>query len=223
MTVVNHIIEDVGNFQVEYFNEIPYEDLKCIMEGVSNLDKHKEDVNLKKIGQGSSSKVYSYKNYAVKKLIEGYEFGTSRDNDVSVLKDLSHLDCIPTIYAVLNNSTLIMQLVNGVTVNDFCEGSIKHRNITVDDEFVEKWDDALLSIIAGGYSPHDLHEHNVMIEEGTSNPIMVDTGWFFKHGNEYDIRDKDSLRSNESYSRANRWAGRVIRDYVENQRIYGNV
>lgn len=218
MTIVSHFIEGVGSFEVEYVNGIGYEDLKNIMNRLANVDREVYDNDFKKIGSGSSARVYSYKHYAVKKLYDGYTFGTEKDNDVEVLKDLGHLDCMPTIYAVVNDNVLIMQLVNGVTVSDFCENNVKRSNIIIDDKFVEKWDDALLSVIANGYSPHDLHENNVMIEETTSNPIIVDTGWFFKHGNEYDINDKDSLRSDESYSRANRWAGRVIRDYVSNNR-----
>ena len=212
---------NVGNdvCDVEIVNHIDYDDLRFIIDSLNSgriCDMNNAyDNGLEVLGSGSYGDVYGYKGYAIKKLYGDNNFEKKRCNDIQSMKDLSHLSCIPKLYAIVGGDIIIIERIFGVTVNQYCNEGIDDDSITVDESFVEKWDNALLDVISNGYSPDDLHEHNVMIEFETNRPVLVDLGWFHKHGMHYDTNDKNDLRSNDSYLKANRWAGQVIRDYVD--------
>lgn len=199
---------------VEVISDMPIEDLNYIVDAVKNdaLDY------LPKLGSGSYGDVYEYKGYAIKTLFrEDDEFkDDGRNNDVQALKDLSHLDCVPKIYAVINNKTMIVERIQGLRIKDVCEYGKAMDGVCLDRQFKRRFDDSLTNIILGGYSPEDVHEGNVMIEAGTNLPKIIDTGWFKRHHENCEEATVEELKCNvEGYSKAQRWAGYAIDRYLD--------
>jgi serine/threonine protein kinase len=198
---------EFGN--VEIVTHIPQEDLDYIV----NLYKTNDLDSLSRIGKGSYSSVYGYKNYAIKFL---NDLDERECNDINVLTELQHLDCIPTLYAHIDRKALIVEKIEGLTVAKYCNDMKNPLNI--DENFISKWHNALLDVVRAGYSPDDLHEHNVMIDEKTVTPKFVDVGWFFKHNKE-SFKDAtiDEAKTEYGYSRAEEWTGHVLRSYMVRQ------
>lgn len=203
-----------GN-NVEIVTDIPQEDLHYIVDLFSRSRDDFHDT-LERIGSGSYGSVYGYKDYAIKRL---YDSSDSKNKDIEVLKNLKHLDCIPTLYAVINNSVLIMERIYGKTVRAYChKGQDNNNEYGIDDKFIEKWENALLDVVKAGYSPDDLHESNVMIDSKTREPKLVDVGWFFKHNEDYDDFDIHSMKTDYGYSRAEMWTGDALRSYIRREK-----
>lgn len=167
---------------------------------------------LEELGRGSFGIVYGYKQYAIKYLKKE----SAMNSDVEVLKDIHTLECIPTLYAVVNDDLIIMEKIEGVTVRKYCENN-EENPLGVDNQFIDVWENALYDVVKAGYSPADLHESNVMICAKTITPKIVDVGWFFKHDSNYDDFDIKSVRRDEGYSTAERFTGRALREYVYTQ------
>lgn len=198
---------------VEIISAIPEEDLNHIVDMVK-----RDNLNVfEKIGDGSYSKVFGYKDYAIKSLVEGYEFGDNcgETNDVQALRDLSHLDCVPKIYAVIDNQTMIVERIRGLTVKAVCTHGQKSDKIKVDDNFKKKFDDSLVDIMLSGYDPEDVHENNIIIEEGTNKPKIIDLGWFKKHKYSEEKSIEVLKTRVTGYSNAQSWAGNVINQYLD--------
>lgn len=204
------------NYKIEIVNHINYDDLSFIVHNIDRIEMGTNRNTFEKLGEGSYGTVYGYKNYAIKRLYDSDFDNKGYCNDIQALKDLAHLDCIPSLYAVINNDVIITERIFGVTVDEYCNGYHYEGNKSlINESFVRKWDEALFNVILNGYSPEDLHESNVMIEFETCRPMFIDLGFFRKHNTSYDFNDEDSIRSNEGYSKANRWTGKTIREYVD--------
>jgi RIO-like serine/threonine protein kinase len=202
---------------IEIVNQIPQEDLNYIAQKF----KDGELAELQTIGRGSFGKVYGYKDYAIKRL---FDETNEKNRDIAVLKDISHLECIPTLYATIDNKLLISERIYGKTVEMYSSDISNPYNI--DDRIIEDWHNALFSVIREGYSPDDVHENNVMISRDGELKI-VDVGWFFKHGCEPNHFDDDSVKNEYGYERAEQWAGYHLKRYInrlemERQRTYNN-
>lgn len=201
--------------QIEIVNPIPQDDLDFITQKF--MDDELSD--LMTLGKGSYGKVYGYKDYAIKKI---FDVTITKNKDIEVLKDISHLKCIPTLYATIDNKLLISERVYGKTVERY--SSETHNPYNIDERILDDWHNALFSIIREGYSPDDLHENNVMISKDGELKI-VDVGWFFKHGFDENRFDDDSVKEEYGYERANQWAGFYLKKYInklemERQRTY---
>lgn len=196
--------------QVEIIENMPMDDLYAIIDGLEEDFRHFE-----KIGSGSFGYVYGYGDFAIKIFKEE---GNELNRDIGVLKDIGHLDCIPTLYAVIDDSIIIMERIHGKTVRQYCYGDDNNNEYGIDDNFIEKWENALLEVIKAGYSPDDLHESNVMIDSKTREPKLVDVGWFFKHESNYDNFDIHKMKTDYGYSRANTWTGDALKGYVRREK-----
>lgn len=190
-------------------------DLLDITNAINN-EMINEENGFSVLGKGTYGTVFGYKDYAIKIF---YDEDDDKNNDVEVLKNLDYLDCIPNLYALIDYKFLVMQRVKGNTVRQFCVEGAKNEKIFIDETFIEKWENALLDIVKAGYSPDDLHESNVMIDEDTLMPMMVDVGWFFKHNEDYNNFDIHMMKTDYGYSRAQTWTGDSLKIYVKRQRV----
>lgn len=205
---------------VEIVNEIAQEDLDYMVNTIKNC----ELANFEKLGQGWYSNVYGYEKYAVKILKDSYDFDNHECRDVKVLKDLSDLECVPTLYAVIDNRIMITERVFGVTVSDVYECNEKAVDVDLNHSFLDKFEEYLIDVIVGGYSPQDLHGENVMIDLNTNKPKFVDTGWFRRNNREFDLIDfieMDSIKSDVGYYRAMNSCGARIRTILANKELQG--
>jgi tRNA A-37 threonylcarbamoyl transferase component Bud32 len=205
---MTNVIEMMG-YQVELVNEIPMEDVETILKSYEG-----NFGSLRMIGSGSYGDVFGYEQYAIKR----FQYESSMNRDIDVLKDISHLDFIPTLYAVIDDCVMIMERVEGKTVRDYCNYGMDDGNIAnVDHSFIEMFEENLIEVIKNGYSPEDLHESNVMIDFKTNTLKMVDVGYFKKHYSDYDNFDIHSIKKNVGYSTANTWTGRALQRYIDKQ------
>lgn len=201
---------------IEIFSHMPEADLNHITDMISRNNLNIFD----RLGSGSYGEVYGYKGFAIKMLDESEFCDDGENNDVEVLQNLAHLDCVPKLYAVVDKSIMIVERIRGLTIRDITEQGKEMDTINLDERFEEKFDLSLKAIIDSGYSPNDLHESNVMIEEITNNPKIVDVGWFKRHhwtkGNYSDV--DEIVGSIDGYSRAHRWTGNAVSRYVKQKR-----
>lgn len=197
--------------KVEIFNHIPQSDLDYIIQNYSEGTAEK---NFETLGRGAYGKVLGYKNYAIKR----FHDSTSRSNrDISVLKDIGYLDCLPNIYACVENpdaqyKIMITERVKGITIGDYLEKD-KCNTANVDFNFVKKFENALLKVVEAGYNPQDIHNFNVMIDMERKEPIIVDVGLFYKHGKKY--KTIEEMRKNDSYRSAVGWTGDSLKKYIK--------
>jgi serine/threonine protein kinase len=207
---MTNTIEIMG-CRVEMVNEIPMEDIEVIIksyEGRFGSFSH--------IGSGSYGDVFGYNQYAIKRFQDEDD---EYNRDIEVLKDISHLEFIPTLYAVIDDCVMIMERIDGRTVREYCNYGRDDGNIAnVDQNFVDMFENCLIEIVKNGYSPEDLHESNVMIDFVTKTPKIVDVGYFKKHYSDYDNFDIHTIKNSDGgYSRANMWTGKSLQRYVDKQ------
>lgn len=186
---------------VEIVNDIP----SHVVEYVAKC-YHKNDFStLEKIGEGGFGSVYKLGDYAIKFIHDPNEYG---NNDANVLKDICHLESIPTLYAVIEDSVIIVDRVDGMTVLDYSHKDSNPYGLT--RESIERWNQTLDEIVRLGYSPYDLHEENVMVDKN-GNVKIVDVGFFKKHhGDDTYTKEKD-----RGYRKAQSWAGAYLRNYMD--------
>lgn len=189
---------------VEVVNSIPEEDLEFIIACYQNEDLHE----LEELGSGASAMVYGYKDYAIKVPRDEGE----TDEDIIALRDLGHLEGIPTLYAVLDDSIIIMERVYGDTIGDYEDNCLSndYSEIFTEDKLLE-FENILVAIIENGYNPRDVHENNVMVDTKRNKLVIVDVGWFLPLGVNAPSEDYGSY---SGYTTAFSWAGRILRRLV---------
>jgi tRNA A-37 threonylcarbamoyl transferase component Bud32 len=163
------------------------------------------DEEFERIGSGSYGTVYGYKGFAIKYIHDPSDYG---NNDVQALKDLSHLDCIPTLYAVVDNRLIITDKIIGENVKSYVHKD--DNSLNIGEEILDHLNDILSSILFNGYSPQDVHWNNVMIETSTKTLKIVDLGFFFKHEKEY---NDNNYSTDDGYQDALDWVGKDFRKY----------
>jgi hypothetical protein len=164
------------------------------------------DEEFERIGSGSYGTVYGYKGFAIKYLYDLEDsFG---NNDVQALKDLCHLDCIPTLYAVVDGRLIITERIIGENVKSYVHKDDNELNL--DEGIIEHFSNILTDILFNGYSPQDVHWNNVMIETSTKTLKIVDLGFFYKHEKDY---NENTYSTNDGYQDALDWVGKDLRKY----------
>lgn len=184
---------------IRIINDIPLEVVNHIYNVYKNEEWHKLDC----IGRGASGKVYQYRDYAVKRLLRK----NVKHKDIEILEALQGVSCIPTLFATIDERVIIMDRVKGVTLYQYIYGNVK---IHIDPKFDKLYEQGLIEIIKVGYSPKDLHEENIMIDQN-GKPVIVDVGLFQRV--ERDLDDKAIeilLQTNDDAI----WSLNLIRQYV---------
>src|SRR5690606_24508914 len=95
--------------EVEIIENMSMDDLYAIIDELNNNNFR----NFEKIGSGSYGHVWGYGDYAIKKFKDRND---KQNRDIQVLKDIGHLDCIPTLYAVIDDHVMILERVKGKTI-----------------------------------------------------------------------------------------------------------
>lgn len=175
---------------VRVYNSISADDLSHIYQ----LYKEGRWEELELLGSGAVSRVFGYKDYAIK-VAKKKELW-----DIPILKSLQGMPCIPILYATIDKKVIIMERVRGVTVYDYIyqnERGMKKVDQFIHPDFNEIYKEGLTDIIKAGYSPKDLHEANVMINQ-TGRPVIIDVGSFEKLDGDFSLEDDiDALWSLE--------------------------
>lgn len=192
MATSEEVAENLKDFKLlsaEIVTPFPIGDFKEIVMNLNEYKKTKEIPKaFKKLGQGYFGIVFAYKNYAVKYVKGGADSYSDYNNqknikelaDATVLKRIHHLECVPTLYAVIDNNTVIMEKIDGMTIQEYREQMLdidKLDNFICDD-FVELHSDYMKDILLCGMIPNDLHSSNVMVERITGKPKIIDVGLF---------------------------------------------
>lgn len=130
----------------------------------------------KRLGHGFYGTVYGYKDYAIKY----FRYGIDSDSkDISMLKRLQHLKCVPKLYEVIGDKAIVTSRVRGYTIHRYMQ-YVESKRIDnfVSPRFNIEYKKALQDIMRAGIKPADLHNENIMIEESTGLPVIVDLGEF---------------------------------------------
>lgn len=200
--------------EVELFGDISENDILRIVES-KNKEYPMRDLEV--IGSGSFSRVYTHNGYAIKHITRPNDLNNC--NDIQAFKDLRDCKYIPKLYAIIDNDIIVMERINGQTIGDYRRSIRNGLETTIGEGFMNDFKDALVSIISMGYSPHDTHHDNVMVDYNNNIPRIIDLGWFFKHYKEFN--SNEDMSKEDNYLTAMEWAGTVIEeciDYNESRR-----
>lgn len=192
---------------IEIVNEMDLVDLTHILECYCQW-KENEYVgrlgDFTHLGSGTYGIVYGYKNFAIKRIKERSLKGVNED--ATILKELSHLDFIPKLYAVIDDSLIIMERIEGDTV-DWHHMS-RENFLKLDYRIIDSFEDKLYEIYNSGWIPNDLHEGNVMICEKTRDIKIIDVGAFYKRIPSYDY--DEFVEMNDAMD----WVGDKLKDII---------
>jgi len=138
-----------------------------INEGLKTFDR---------LGHGFYGTVYGYKDYAIKYFRYGMD---SFSKDIEMLVRLQHIKHVPRLYEVIDNKAIVISRVRGYTIHKYM-ANVESKRIDnfVSPRFNIEYKKALQDIMRAGIHPADLHNENVMIEEATGLPVIVDLGEF---------------------------------------------
>ena len=175
-----------GQTDIEVVNPISSSDLTELVKMINS----KEIRQLASLGSGGFGEVWEYKDYAIKYLYdlnrEDYSnWIVDEENfeatDTKVLKRLQGYDFVPKFYSVIDKRYLIIEKIEGETVDDYTYVPRNESNNYINPEFIEKYKESLRTILKIGYMPNDLHKGNVMIRKDSGLPVIVDVGLFYKN------------------------------------------
>lgn len=168
------------------------------------------DNKFERIGSGTYGTVYGYKNYAIK-FIENER--DKQNKDIEVLKEISYLHCIPTLYAVIDNKIIIVERIEGQTVTQYIANYENPYNI--DERIIDELDEALKTVVKAGYNPRDLHKKNVMITPDAEIKL-VDVGWFVElEEYEKEYLTEGRYRRIEGFYTCQDWTGDSLKYWLE--------
>jgi len=188
---------------VEVVNNIPEEDLQFIAQGYQDDFC---DAQFELLGTGTSGAVYGYKDYAIKVPIH------VSDNlmcDIETMMDLEELDFIPNVYAIFDcGKGFVMDRVHGATVSKYLNRT-KGNPFLIDESSIDEFETMLLAIMSKGYSPYDLHQGNVMIDNNGKLKI-IDVGAF-----EFSAYPLEDYQMDSAYQDAKFFISLSLRDYFE--------
>jgi predicted Ser/Thr protein kinase len=128
---IKTIKEQLHFEDIQFVNEIITEDIQYIFE---QFIKNKCQ-DLVELGKGGFSRVYEYKDYAIKIFRDGVYGECNKDPEI--LKKICHLDLYPKLYAYYPRKFMITEKIHGYTLNKYRDLNtskklefIKHLNIT---------------------------------------------------------------------------------------------
>lgn len=197
----------VRPIKVELVNDIPMDVVEYIMDVYESNEIGK---TLELIGSGTYGRVYALgEKYAIKVSVGSNTMSQMYSNDANILQKLSHIEAIPTLYAIIDNKCLIMERVNGAELDSYRHALNNPYNVT--HQTLTEWDEALLQIIDAGYSPFDLHENNVMISKDGRVKI-VDVGFFREHS----LDSTEDYKYDKGWRDAQSWSGYTLKRYIKN-------
>jgi serine/threonine protein kinase len=214
--------------EIEVVAPIPLPDLMHMVDILNKGFNSEEFISLERLGAGAFGTVVGYKNYAIKYIREvrrprnetDLTFLSEEASDAYFLKALQPIKAIPRLYAIIDNNVIIMERIDGITVDDYkhevnngiCENYI-------DESFNEVFEHSLKEILHLGYVPIDLHGQNVMICKKTGLPRIVDVGMFKETDkNNFSDIDKINLYNCWDTSSAIDWVSRPMSRYIEQKR-----
>lgn len=165
--------------------------IKVVRAGVYSREFRELDF----LGEGACGIVRGYKEYAIKCSNADGEWMSESESDYQVPDDklpdgaiLNDLQCVPSIpklYAIIDDSTIIVERVRGMNVSTFTKKMMQGLTDNfVNEDFLNVYKRDLLHIVKAGYFPYDLHGSNVMICEQSGLPKIIDVGCFAKRKNE---------------------------------------
>lgn len=182
-----------------------------INEGLKTFDR---------LGHGFYGTVYGYKDYAIKY----FRYGRDSDSkDVLMLKRLQHLKCVPRLHEVIGTKAIVTSRIRGYTINRYMQyAETKRIDNFVSPVFNIEYQKALQDIMRAGIKPVDLHNENVMIEESTGLPVIVDLGEFRNESySEWAIENLNFLGRQETYDEIILPMSKYINDtYIEEAEQY---
>lgn len=186
------IITDLG----QKFKEVLLDIETIIKEDTLNK-------NLKYLGKGCSSRVYTYGNFAIKIFSKKKDSYMYRDEDYKFLDILKDSSYFPNLYAYKEGEFMIVDYIKGYNVSDIdiaLKNSYFSSN-TIDNltKIIGKqiWD---VVDICKKYNiiPFDLHPNNIKINN-EGKLYVIDVGYFSQFSRDINKENYLSEESIESY------------------------
>lgn len=169
----DYLVEDEPDQLKIYSNRIHSQDVEAIMA----LHTSKKLVTLPKLGGGENGTVFMFegvqgKQYAVKSI----DYRRYDSEDVFFVEKLMGCDRLPTVYMSYGKSLLVMEKVDGSTLEELVEDMDKIENIA--DNFMDVLWEQVNFCLSRGVIPYDLKFSNIMVDRRTGLPVIVDFGHF---------------------------------------------
>lgn len=165
------IITNLG----EYFKE-------SLVDINQIIERNNYDEILDYIGEGFSSTVYGYDDFAVKLFNKNYGSFRFRDEDYKFLNILKESEFFPNLYAYEEKSFIVVDYIEGyllteidtaINNNYFSKEVLSELDIKVSNQFNEIFNFCKSKNIL----PFDLHGDNVIINE-KGDICVIDVGYF---------------------------------------------
>lgn len=154
---------------IRVYKMIESENINKIIDFVNNIKTNENNDDFLFIGSGLNSKVYKFKNFAIKVFKNP---NSSNNKDEKILSMLSEVESIPDIY-IATDYFVVMDYIEGKTLSQCCPEDFSVCNSTT----IKKFFDDIKKCIILSVEPNDLHHSNVII---TKNGILkiIDVGFF---------------------------------------------
>jgi predicted Ser/Thr protein kinase len=126
------------------------------------------------IGVGGWSIVFGYKHYAIKHF---QCQNVINKQDPIILTLLQDIKTFPKLYFYIAEQIMVSERVMGANINN-----VLRQNIQPVTQWLEVLESSLNQVVTKGYTPNDVHEENVIIDNN-GIPRIVDVGAFIKNIN----------------------------------------
>lgn len=145
---------------------------------VENLINGEDIEEFKYIGEGRSGIVYKFANYCIKIFKKDLKSSDKKywyvENDAKILNSIQDINLYPDLYGYINDSVVIMQYIEGLTLEDFKNG---HFNSVLKEDIIEKLLNGMKETLQKGIFPMDIHEGNIIIDD-KGGIHCIDVGCF---------------------------------------------
>lgn len=158
---------------------------KSLLDIENILQKDNYDEILDYVGEGFSSNVYGYDDFAVKVFNKNKNSLKYRDEDYKYLNLLKESSFFPNLYAYKEKEFIVVDYVEGRLLSEM-EELIREEyfppevEVGLYDKIAKQFAQLFNYCLSKKIIPYDLHDDNIMIDKN-GDIFVVDVGYFMEY------------------------------------------